>query len=171
MMLRVMKFPFEKTPYFMIGLKDMFYEIVEEKATFIHYDMFFKYILGEIINIKEEEQNTEFQVRYEEDRKQDYLLHDTGVKRLIYSKDLKLYLCLDEGANTLKIYDKEMKIISRFSPSKDKHGKKFPNIVNFHYNELNFRVGLILSNSTFSLINLKNFLNKNFMEFESNNAN
>ena len=27
-MLKVMEFPFDKTPYYMIGLKDMFFEIV-----------------------------------------------------------------------------------------------------------------------------------------------
>jgi hypothetical protein len=53
MMMRVMKFPFEKTPYFMIGLKDMFLEIAEEKAKFITFEMLFKYILGEIISLKD----------------------------------------------------------------------------------------------------------------------
>ena len=57
-MLKVMRFPFEKTPYYMIGLKEMFFEIVEEKGTSITFEMFFKYILGEIINIKDEDQNT-----------------------------------------------------------------------------------------------------------------
>ncbi len=92
-------------------------------------------------------------------------MHDTGIKKLIYNKDLKLYICLDERANTLKIYDRDMKIVSRFSPSRDKHAKKFPNIINFDYNELSFKLGLILSDSTFSIINFKNFLQKSFMEF------
>ena len=95
--------------------------------------MFFKYILGEIISLKDEEQNTEFQVRYEEERKQDYLLHDTGVKKLFYSKDRKIYLNLDEGGQMIKIYDRDMKIATRFSPSKEKHAKKFPTIVDFDY--------------------------------------
>lgn len=64
-----------------------------------------------------------------------------------------------------------MKIIARFSPSRDKHGKKFPNIIEFDYNELNFRLGLILSDSTLSIINFKNFLTKSFMDFESQPAN
>ena len=44
--LKVMKFPLEKIPYYMIGLKDMFYEIVEESKDAITYENLFKYILG-----------------------------------------------------------------------------------------------------------------------------
>lgn len=45
-MMKVMKFSFEVSPFYMVGLKDMFYEIVEEGAKFINYPQFFKYILG-----------------------------------------------------------------------------------------------------------------------------
>lgn len=63
-MMRVIKFPFEKIPLFMIGLKDMFFEIVDEGKDFIGYEKFFKYIVGEVVTLKEEEQNTEFQVHF-----------------------------------------------------------------------------------------------------------
>lgn len=47
------------------------------------------------MTIKEEEQNTEFQVQMQERKKQDYLLHDNGIKRIKYSKDLKMVFSLD----------------------------------------------------------------------------
>jgi hypothetical protein len=49
----------------MVGLKDMFYEIVEEGKETISYEGIFKYIVGELIIMKEEEQNTEFHVQFE----------------------------------------------------------------------------------------------------------
>jgi DNA-directed RNA polymerase subunit N (RpoN/RPB10) len=104
-MLRVMNFPFEKTPFYLVGLKDMFNEIVEDGRNCIDYPQFFKYILGELVTIKEEEQNTEFQVQIQERKKQDYLLHDNGIKRICYSKDSRLLFSLDERANSIKIYD------------------------------------------------------------------
>ena len=52
-MMRVIKFPFEKIPLFMIGLKDMFFEIVDEGKDYIVYEKFFKYIVGEVVTLKE----------------------------------------------------------------------------------------------------------------------
>lgn len=57
-MMKVMKFSFEVSPFYMVGLKDMFYEIVDEGQNSINYQQFFKYILGELVMMKEEEQNT-----------------------------------------------------------------------------------------------------------------
>ena len=159
MMLRVMRFEFEKTPLWLVGVKNMFFEIAE-KGGLVSYAMLFKYMLGETVSLKEEEQNSEFQVQFVEHKKQDCLLHDTGVKKIFYSKDLKYYLCLDEGARGLKVYDREMKIVGKFSPSKDKHGKKFPAILHFDFDELNFRLGLILTDSTLSIVNFRSFLLK-----------
>ena len=45
--------------------------------------------------MKEEQQNTEFQVQIIERKKQDYLLHDNGIKGIYYSKDMKMILSLD----------------------------------------------------------------------------
>jgi hypothetical protein len=45
-MLKVMKFPFEKSPLYLVGLKDMFYDIAEEGQSCIKYSHIFKYILG-----------------------------------------------------------------------------------------------------------------------------
>lgn len=47
-----MRFPFEKIPYYMIGLKDMFYEIIDENKETITYEDLFKYILGEVVVMK-----------------------------------------------------------------------------------------------------------------------
>jgi hypothetical protein len=65
---------------------------------------------------------------------QDYLMHDNGVKKIYYSKDLKKYLVLDQNSSIIKIYDLNMKIITKFEPNKDKHNKKHPIILNFDYN-------------------------------------
>ena len=73
----------------------MFNEIKPERKDVITYPMFFKYVIGEVLDFKEEEQNTEFQVRFQELKKQDYLLHDTGIKKFYYSNDQKIYFTLD----------------------------------------------------------------------------
>jgi hypothetical protein len=57
-------------------------------------------------------------VQLQERKKQDYLLHDNGIKRIRYSKDNRMVFSLDERANSIKIYDSEMKNISKFSPKK-----------------------------------------------------
>lgn len=46
MMISLLKFPFEKWPYYLVGVKDMFNEIVEEKQKAITYQNFFKYVIG-----------------------------------------------------------------------------------------------------------------------------
>ena len=45
----------------------------------------------------------------------------------------------------IKIYDKDMKMANKFSPTKDKHNKKFPIIIDFDYSQLDYKLGLILS--------------------------
>lgn len=49
-----------------------------------------------------------------ENKIQDYLMHDNGVKKIYYSKDLKKYLILDQHSSLIKIYDLHMKIIAKF---------------------------------------------------------
>ncbi len=61
-----------------------------------------------------------------------------------------------------------MKILARFSPSKDKHGKKFPIIMQFDYSQLTFKLGILASDCTLSVIHLKNYLTKSFLDFEGN---
>ena len=162
-----MKFSFERSPLYMVGLKDMFYEIVEEGHHVINYPQFFKYILGELVMMKEEEQNTEFQVQILQKKKQDYLMHDNGIKRIKYSKDLKIVFSLDERSNAIKIYDSEMKNIFKFSAKKQKHGNKFPWIVDFDYSEISSRLGLLFSDETISTIHIPNLLKQSPTEFQS----
>ncbi len=45
---------------------------------------------------------------------QDFLMHDNGVKKILYSNDLHKYIVLDDNSNIIKIYDENMKIIARF---------------------------------------------------------
>ena len=52
MMISIMNFPFDKWPYFIVGIKDMFYEIALEKSNIITYQKFFKYIIGEVLDFK-----------------------------------------------------------------------------------------------------------------------
>ena len=165
-MISIMKFPFEKWPYYLLGFKDMFHEVAQ-KTEYITYPKFFKYIIGEVLDFKEEEQNTEFQVRFEELKKQDYLMHDNGVAQFYYSTDTKTYMTLDEGSYVIKLYNKEMKIVGRFTPNKEKHGKKYPHILSFDYSEMSGKLGLTLADNTVSIINFTNFLGKSKFEFDS----
>ena len=45
---------------------------------------------------------------------QDFLMHDNGIKKIIYSKDIKKFLILDEHSPLIKIYDLKMKIVAKF---------------------------------------------------------
>jgi hypothetical protein len=45
-MINVIKFPFDKWPYFLIGIKEMFYCICDKKKKVIKYENFFKYVIG-----------------------------------------------------------------------------------------------------------------------------
>lgn len=51
-MIKVMRFPFEKVPLYMVGLKDMFYEITDEGKDTIIFDKLFKYIVGELVTLR-----------------------------------------------------------------------------------------------------------------------
>ena len=102
-----------------------------------------------------------------EHKKQDYLLHDNGIKRVRYCKDLRMVLSLDYRAHTVKIYDHDMKNTSRFSPKKEKHGNKFPFIVDFDHSEIGGRLGVLLSDETISTVHLNNLLHKTQAEFDA----
>jgi hypothetical protein len=102
----------------------------------VSYHSFFRYVLGELVSLKEEQQNTEFQVQLQERKKQDYLLHDNGIKRIRYSKDLRVLFSLDHRANSIRLYDADMKGLPKFAPKKEKHGNKFPLILDFDYSEI-----------------------------------
>jgi hypothetical protein len=45
-------------------------------------------------------------MRFTENKKQDYLFHDRGIKKVYYSKDLKVTICFDRFTNQIKFYDK-----------------------------------------------------------------
>jgi hypothetical protein len=121
--------------------------------------------------MKEEEQNTEFQVRLIERKKQDYLLHDNGIKQVYYSKDLKMMFSLDERSNSVKFYDQDMKNVGKFSPKKDKHNNRYPFILDFDYSEITERLGLVLSDGTLSTVHMTNLLSKNEAEFDAHPMN
>ena len=89
---------------------------------------------------------------------QDFLMHDNGVRKVMYSHDLRKYLVLDENSSVIKVYDENMKMVARFEPNKDKHNKKHPSIITFDYNEFCSKLGLSLSDNTFTIAHLSNFL-------------
>lgn len=71
--------------------------------------------MGEVVNFTDENQHdTEFQIQFTENKMQDFLMHDNGVKKILYSNDLHKYIVLDENSNIIKIYDENIKIIARF---------------------------------------------------------
>jgi hypothetical protein len=89
---------------------------------------------------------------------QDFLMHDNGIKKIYFSKDLKIYLVLDNASAIIKIYDLRMKIVAKFEPNKEKHGKKRHRIINFDYNEMGSKLGISMEDKTFSIVNLNMFL-------------
>ena len=68
--------------------------------------------------MKEEAQGTEFHIQFLEKKKQDYLLHDNGIKKIYYSIDLKVILSLDHRENLIKIYDQDMRSLTRLAARK-----------------------------------------------------
>ena len=117
--------------------------------------------------MKEEETDTEFHIQFMERKKQDYLLHDNGIKKVYYSNDLKVVLSLDNRENMVKVYDEDMRNIGRFAGRKEMHGGKIPLIVDFDYSEMTMRLGVIFADGTLESIHLSNFLNKSQSEFEA----
>jgi hypothetical protein len=51
-----------------------------------------------------------------------------------------------------------MKIVGRFEPNKEKHRKKHPIILNFAYNDFGSKLGISMSDHSFTMVNLANFL-------------
>ena len=72
-------------------------------------------------------------MRFTQNKKQDYLFHDKGIKTIFYVKDLKITICLDKNNHQLKIYDKDMKLTNKFSTDKDKHDSKNTSIIQMGY--------------------------------------
>ena len=56
-------------------------------------------------------------------------------------------------------------MVHKFTANKEKHNKKYPNILYFDYSEMSNKLGIVLSDSTFSIINLYNYLNKSKYDF------
>jgi hypothetical protein len=105
MMIKVMRFPFEKWPYYLVGVREMFV-LIAEQATDISYQQFFDYVIGELLDFRTEEHHTEFQVRFEELKNQDHFLHDAGIKKFQHSPDTHLFLALDENHSAIKVYNR-----------------------------------------------------------------
>lgn len=52
--------------------------------------------MGEVVNFTDETQlDTEFEIQFTENKMQDFLMHDNGVRKIMYSHDLKKYMVLD----------------------------------------------------------------------------
>jgi hypothetical protein len=65
-MLKAVKFPFEKTPFYLLGLKEMFREIKEnEKDEYVSFEQIESYVMGEVVNFNDETQHdTEFEIQF-----------------------------------------------------------------------------------------------------------
>lgn len=131
-MLRVLKFSIEVAPQAAIGLREMFSTVAAGRKL-IDYPSLFKYVVGQVVSVKDQISNTEFQMRFHENKLQDFLFHDKGIKRVFYSKELRLTICLDRESNQIKFYDREMKLFTRFLASKDKHEGRNPMILEAGY--------------------------------------
>ena len=79
---------------------------------------------------------------------------------MLFSTDLKIYLSLDRRENMVKIYDQDMRNITRFAARKEMHDGKIPQIIDFDYSEMTMRLGIIYADCTIESIHLPNFVNK-----------
>lgn len=59
-----------------------------------------------------------------------------------------------------------MKHIAKFSAKKEKHGNKFPFILDFDYSEISTRLGVIFSDDTLSTVHIPHLLSKSQAEFD-----
>jgi hypothetical protein len=117
------------------------------------------------VTLREEEQNTEFQVHFKEGRKQDYLLHDNGIRRALFSADQRIVLSLDDRENMIKVYDQDMRNTHRWQGRKDIHAGKNPMIIDFDYSEMTMRLGVIFPDAVIESIHLPNLLHRTQGEF------
>lgn len=72
-------------------------------------------------------------MHFEEGKKQDYLLHDNGIRRTLLASELKVVMSVDERENMIKFYDQDMRNINRYMGRKEIHGGKNPLILDFDY--------------------------------------
>lgn len=169
MMLRVLKFPLEVAPQAAIGLREMFATVAAGRKL-IDYGSLFKYVVGQVVSVKDQVNNTEFQMQFHENKLQDFLFHDKGIKRVFHHKELHITICLDRESNQVKFYDREMKLVGRYLASKDKHEGRNPGILEASYCEIYFRLGLIHDDQTITVMNCKPFLDGD-SEFFLNSVN
>ena len=45
-------------------------------------------------------------------------MHDTGISKFYYSTDTKIFMTLDFSSYVIKFYNKEMKMLNKFTPNK-----------------------------------------------------
>ncbi len=104
--------------------------------------------------------NTEFTIQFEETKKQDFLLHDNGIRRLTYCAGLGVYLCLDTGHQMVKIYTNELKNKQNFQVNRQKHNRKAPEIVDMFYSDFGSSLGLVLGDKTIEVVNFEAFMTR-----------
>ena len=52
--------------------------------------------MGEVVDFNDENQlDTQFEIQFTENKMQDFLMHDNGIKKITYSYDLHKYIVLD----------------------------------------------------------------------------
>ena len=116
--------------------------------------------MGELVTNSKPTSNTEFTIQFEETKKQDFLLHDNGIRRLVYCQGLGVYLCLDVKQQMIKIYTSELKNKQNFQPNRQKHNRKSPEILDMFYSDFGNTLGLVLGNKTIEIVNFEAFITK-----------
>jgi hypothetical protein len=110
-------------------------------------------------------------VHFREGRKQDYLLHDNGIRRAVFAADQRATLSLDDRENVIKVYDQDMRNTHRVQGRKEVHQGKQPAVVDFDYSEMTMRLGVIFADAVIESIHLPNFLHRPTAEFEASSLN
>ena len=60
----------------------------------------------------------------------------------------------------IKVYDEEMRNISRFTARKELHHGRVPQIIDFDYSEITMRLGIIFSDGIIESVHLSNYVYK-----------
>lgn len=129
--------------------------------------------MGESISTnKIDNSNTQFKIEFEENKTQDFLLHFCGVKKLIYCRNLNIYLCLDVADRLVKIYSHELKYNRNYQPNTLRHNRRSPEIVDMWFVDFGNVLGLVLADHTVEIVNFEAFLteqyDKKFLQLPKN---
>ena len=126
--LRILDIPKDDSPYVFLGMMNLYYSLTAQRGkktlnfrdflnNFIRVQSMFSEHKG---YVNEENRTMRFAISYLQDNSH----HESPIKNAHYSKILKIFFCLDEGANHIRVYSSNGEFKKNIKLDEKKHGKR-----------------------------------------------